>query len=41
MYSQHMNTLALGALSGTTKQIISMPITGTEITCLPAGPGVN
>jgi hypothetical protein len=36
-----MNTLALGALTSTTKQTISMSITGTEIKRLPAGPGVN
>lgn len=41
VYSQPMNTLALGALTGTTKQIISMSIIDTEIKSLPAGPGVN
>jgi hypothetical protein len=35
-----MNTLALSALTGTTKrQTISMTIIGIEIMCLPAGPG--
>ncbi len=41
LYSQRMNTFAQGALTGTTKQAISMSIIDTEIKCLPAGPGVN
>jgi len=36
-----MNALALGAPTGTTKSIISMSITDTEIIRLPAAPGVR
>jgi hypothetical protein len=40
LYSRPMNTLALRALTGTTKkQTISMSITGIEIMRLPAEPG--
>ena len=36
-----MNVIALSAPTGTTKQIISMSKTDTEIIGLPAAPGVD
>jgi hypothetical protein len=36
-----MNTFALSALTGTTKQVISMSIIDTEIKRLPAEPSVD